>query len=179
MRSSQTVKNRQWNVYTDLIIDEKHHHHYHYHQFLNREGRWGTTYDFATSFLHFPLFSTALWDLPNFRPLHFLMLSSHRFLCLKQPWLCLYFMSGRLNLGADGKSSWSRLRSQGAKTVGWIVAVGCWGLFGAVMGVHGLWQLLHPAGKPVSPASLEGKVLAVGILPSCSWLHVCPRALIK
>ena len=29
----------------------KHHHH---HQPLNREGRWGTTYDFATSFLHFP-----------------------------------------------------------------------------------------------------------------------------
>ena len=27
-----------------------HHHHY---QSLNREGRWGTTDDFATSFLHF------------------------------------------------------------------------------------------------------------------------------
>ena len=33
------------------------HHHY---QSLNREGRWGTTDDFATSFLHFSLFSTAL-----------------------------------------------------------------------------------------------------------------------
>ena len=39
--------------------------HYHHHQSLNREGRWGTTDDFATSFLHFSLFSTALWDLPN------------------------------------------------------------------------------------------------------------------
>ena len=40
----------------------------HHHQSLNREGRWGTTDDFATSFLHFSLFSTALWDLPNSRP---------------------------------------------------------------------------------------------------------------
>ena len=30
----------------------------------------------------FSLFSTALWDLPNSRPVHSLMLSSHRFLCL-------------------------------------------------------------------------------------------------
>ena len=49
---------------------------------LNREGRWGTTDDFATSFLHFSLFSTALWDLPNSRPVHSLMMSSHLFLCL-------------------------------------------------------------------------------------------------
>ena len=58
-----------------------HHHHYHHHQFLNHEGRWGTTDDFATSFLHFPLFSTALWDLSNCRPVFSLMLSSHLFLC--------------------------------------------------------------------------------------------------
>ena len=54
---------------------------HHHHQFLNREGRWGTTDDFATSFLHFLLFSTVLWDLPNSRPVHSLM-SSHLFLCL-------------------------------------------------------------------------------------------------
>ena len=30
-----------------------HHHHHHYHLSFNREGRWGTTDDFATSFLHF------------------------------------------------------------------------------------------------------------------------------
>ena len=35
-----------------------------------------------TRFLHVPLFSTALWDLPNSRPVHSLMLSSHLFLCL-------------------------------------------------------------------------------------------------
>ena len=52
------------------------------HLSLNHEGRWGTTDDFATSFLHFFLFSTALWDLANSRPFHFLMLSSHLFLCL-------------------------------------------------------------------------------------------------
>ena len=28
--------------------------HHHHHQSLNREGRWGTTDDFATSFSHFP-----------------------------------------------------------------------------------------------------------------------------
>ena len=34
------------------------------------------------SFLHFSLFSTALWDLMNPRPVHSLMLSSHLFFCL-------------------------------------------------------------------------------------------------
>ena len=42
---------------------------------------WGTTDDFATSFLHFSLFSTTLWDLPNSRPVHSLKLSSHLFYC--------------------------------------------------------------------------------------------------
>ena len=56
-----------------------------HHQSLNHNGRWGTTDDFATSFFHFSLFSTALWDLPNSRPVHSLMLSSHLFLCLPCP----------------------------------------------------------------------------------------------
>ena len=55
--------------------------HHHHHQSLNREGRWGTTDDFATSLLHFSLFSTALLDLPNSRPVHSLMLCSHLFFC--------------------------------------------------------------------------------------------------
>ena len=55
------------------MTENNYHHH---HQSLNREGRWGTTDDFATSFLHFSLFSTALLDLPNSRPVHSLMLCS-------------------------------------------------------------------------------------------------------
>ena len=58
--------------------------HYH-HQSCNCEGCWGTTDDFATSFLHFSQFSTALWDLTNSRPVHSLMLSSHLFLYLPCP----------------------------------------------------------------------------------------------
>ena len=75
---------------TDKIVDKcfffsltrtcvsSHHHHLSF----TREGRWGTTDDFATGFLHFSLFSTVLWDLANSRPVHFLMLSSQPFICL-------------------------------------------------------------------------------------------------
>ena len=54
---------------------------------LNPEGRWGTTNDFTTNFLHFSVFFTALWDLANSRSVHSLMLSSH--LPLKGCWVCL------------------------------------------------------------------------------------------
>ena len=57
-------------------------HHHHHHLFLNCEGHRGTTDDFATSFFHFSLLSTALCDLANSRPVHSLILSSHLFLCL-------------------------------------------------------------------------------------------------
>ena len=40
------------------------------HLSLNPEGLWGTTDDFATSFLHFSLFCTAVWDFTNSRPVH-------------------------------------------------------------------------------------------------------------
>ena len=53
-----------------------------FHLSLNPEGRLGITDDFTISFLHSSLFSTALWDLVNSRPVHSLMLSSHLFLCL-------------------------------------------------------------------------------------------------
>ena len=46
------------------------------HLALNIEGRWGTTDNFVTRFLHLSLFSTALWDWANSRPVHSLMLSS-------------------------------------------------------------------------------------------------------
>ena len=66
-------------MFNVLSLSSPHHHH---NLSLNRKGPWGITDDFAISFLHFPLFSTALWDLPNSRPVHSLMLSSHLFLCL-------------------------------------------------------------------------------------------------
>ena len=49
---------------------------------LNCEGALVTTSDFTTSFHHFSLFSTALWDVANSRPVHFLMLSFLLFFCL-------------------------------------------------------------------------------------------------
>ena len=62
------------------------------HLSLNSEGRWGSTNYFTTSFLHFFLFSTALWDLVNSRPVHSLMLSSHLLLCLlsSSPFHCAW-----------------------------------------------------------------------------------------
>ena len=67
---------------------------YHHHQFLKRDGRWGTTDDFATSFLHFPLFSTAPLGLAElqacpfpdvvFLPLPLSALSSSPFHCALQ-----------------------------------------------------------------------------------------------
>ena len=54
------------------------------HLTLSRDGRLGTTDDFATSFIHFSLLSTALWDLTNSRPVQSLM-SSHLFFCLPCP----------------------------------------------------------------------------------------------
>ena len=38
--------------------------------------------DFTTSFLQFSLFSIALWDTVNYRPVHSLMLPSHLFFCM-------------------------------------------------------------------------------------------------
>ena len=69
-------------------------HHHHHHLSLSREGRWCTTDDFTTSFLHFPLFSTALWDFVKpqacpfpdvvFPPLPLSALSSSPFHCALQ-----------------------------------------------------------------------------------------------
>ena len=69
-------------LWSSIMTFKTEHHHHHHHLSLNHEGHWGTTDDFATSFLQCSLFSTALWDLPNSKPVHSLMLSSHLFLCL-------------------------------------------------------------------------------------------------
>ena len=54
----------------------------HLHLSLNNRGRWGTADDFTTSFLHLSLFSIALWDLVNSRPVHSLMFPSFFSVCL-------------------------------------------------------------------------------------------------
>lgn len=45
------------------------------------------------------------------------------------------------------------------------------------MGVQGLWKLLECSGRPVNPESLEGKILAVGILfRKLTWdlnIYIC------
>ena len=43
---------------------------------------WGTTLNFTNSFLHFSRFSAFCSMIFHSRPVHSLMLSSHRFLCL-------------------------------------------------------------------------------------------------
>ena len=60
-----------------------HHHHHHHHQSqLTARVVGAPQDDFTTSFLHFPPFSTALWDLLNARPsVQFLKFSS-----LRQEW---------------------------------------------------------------------------------------------
>lgn len=40
------------------------------------------------------------------------------------------------------------------------------------MGVHGLWRLLESTGKPINPETLEGKILAVGILVTKGFYFV-------
>ena len=56
---------------------------------LSLADRWGTTVDFTTSFLHPSRFSAFCSMIFHLRPLHSLMVSSHRFLCLPlrlPPW---------------------------------------------------------------------------------------------
>ena len=50
---------------------------HHLHFSLNRQGRWGITDDFTTSFLHCSLFSTALWDLAKSKPVYSFIFCSH------------------------------------------------------------------------------------------------------
>ena len=50
-----------------------------------RSDRWGTTIDFTTSFLHSSRFSAFRSCIIHSRPVHSLLLSSPRFLCLPPP----------------------------------------------------------------------------------------------
>ena len=70
--------------------------HLHHNLFFSHEGRWRPTDAFTASFLHFSLFSTALLDLANSRPVHSLMSSSHLFLCLLGVWVYIYIWTRAL-----------------------------------------------------------------------------------
>ena len=99
------------------------------HLSLNHEGRLGTTDDFTTSLLYFSLFFTALWDLPNSRPVHFLMLSFHLFLCL--PCLLPHFsVPCKMVLArTDEQETWPYQCSSHLVTVVWRSSCGliaCW-----------------------------------------------------
>ena len=66
-------------------------HHFFFSSYLSRSlaDRWGTTVDFTTSFLHSSWFSAFHSTIFHSRPVHSLMLSSYRFLCLPlrlPPW---------------------------------------------------------------------------------------------
>ena len=54
----------------------------HLHLSRSLADRWGTTVDFTTNFLHSSQFSAFRSVMFHSRPVHSLMLSSHRFLCL-------------------------------------------------------------------------------------------------
>ena len=55
---------------------------HHPHLSLSLADHWGTTGDFTTNFLHSSQFSAFRSMMFHSRPVHSLMLSSHRFLCL-------------------------------------------------------------------------------------------------
>ena len=81
----------------------------HLHLSLNRGGRWSPTDDFTTSFVHFSLFSTALWDLANSRPVRSLMPSSHFFFCppCLLPLLPTFIVSRKMDLARpDERETW-------------------------------------------------------------------------
>ena len=72
-------------------VDQTCHLSYLILSYLSRSlaDRWGTTVDFTTSFLHSSRFSAFRSMMFHSRPVHSLMLSSHRFLCLPlrlPPW---------------------------------------------------------------------------------------------
>ena len=60
----------------------KTHPHLHPHLSCSLADRWGTTIDFTTNFLHSSRFVAFCSMMFNSRPVHSLILSSHRFLCL-------------------------------------------------------------------------------------------------
>ena len=78
------------NTHTQSIVF-RHPNELHFHLSFNFGGHWGTTGDFTTSFLHFSLFSTVLWDLGH--PPQIPTLNLPKSHCLPQKvWLACYMM---------------------------------------------------------------------------------------
>ena len=75
--SPEGTKNEKWNGRPRLACVSVRHHH-HYRLSLNREGRWGTTDDFATSFFFLSIFPCS--PLPS---------GACRTPGLSIPWCCL------------------------------------------------------------------------------------------
>ena len=72
--SADSIMPDQWQ--------DSHHSHLHLHLSRSLAGRWGTTVDSTTNFLHSSRFSALRSMVFHSRPVHSLMLSSHSFLCL-------------------------------------------------------------------------------------------------
>ena len=91
---------------------------FHHHQSLNREGRWGTTGDFATSFLHFfpvlhcPLGLAELQTCPFpnvvFPPLPLSALSSSPFHCALQDGFGQTLRTGNMTIPLQFASLYDR-----------------------------------------------------------------------
>ena len=75
---------------------------------LNRGGRWCTTDDFATSFLHLSLFSTALCSLGNLRPVH----SEERLVIVLHPMLTVPSWSSKASVAMLSKNMLKRDESR-------------------------------------------------------------------
>ena len=69
-------------AYLPTLLPTYRHYHLHLHLFRSVADCWGTTGDFTTNFLHSSRFSAFRSVVFHSRPVHSLILSSHRFLCL-------------------------------------------------------------------------------------------------
>ena len=82
LHSSYSCNNKRAIRVYDRSHHHHHHHHHHHYLYLKHEGRWGTTDDFITSFIHFSLVLHCPLGHGELQAVHSKMMSSHLFLCL-------------------------------------------------------------------------------------------------